>query len=126
MYFSKEKGCYVPHDHETLEHFCEQLVKHFDMRKAYADGEHAVTSVLGCFADIYLAATSDTTVKTLIDTYNSAKKDLEEPPTLVSTETATMAKIQELLIQSRLEFWTYYDPEEKTHLIRFGKDLKVK
>lgn len=90
----------------------------------YEGSKHVYTGFAMFIPDIYMNCEEEWIVNYSNRNYTEITL-IPKKSEKVSIEVTTMAKIQELLIQSRLEYWTYYDPEEKTHLIRFGKDLNV-
>lgn len=123
MYFSEKKGCYVPDKSETILTFCDNLITKFT--SDYRD-TGLVEAIYGEYNGIEIEVDKFSTVRSLADAWMSKAviEDATESEPL-SNETATMVKIQDVLIASGLEYWTYYDPEKHTHIIKFGKDLEI-
>lgn len=126
MYFSEKKGCYVPDKSETILTFCDNLITKFT--SDYRD-TGLVEAIYGEYNGIEIEVDKFSTVRSLADAWIS-KAVIEdatesEPLSNETIDPLIIAKIIALLTESGLQYWTYYDPEKYTHIIKFGKDLEI-
>ena len=127
MYFCKDENVYKPNNAQMLYSFCAELI---DMLSDCIcnDPEKFNGTIMGKFNGVYIPARKGETVTSLVDYYHGVCKAANKPlaqPELISADTVTTVKIQDILIQSGLEYWLIYNPKDKTYIIKFGKDLKL-
>ena len=138
MYFCKDENVYKPNNTQTLYSFCAELIDLLSDCLANKPENETIT-IIGKFNGKYLHARKGSTANSLVNDYKLQCSYTNDPvahapvkndegsteQVTLSIEGETMIKIEDVLIASGLEYWTYYDPIKHTYIIKFGKDLEI-